>query len=190
LATGSMAAPPRYPIGAEVRYVTAPEVLSGNAILDGPVLLDDPVGGPVAVALAELLAARGLEVTIVTGDGVVGTQLGRTGDLARANGQLKQAGVGCHPYSVIRSVGGDGAVLDDVHTGEQKVVPCAAIVDCGHRLPEDALSWRHPHTVRAGDCVAPRTVLEAIREGRAAALALDEQCNAVPLQLDREASPA
>ncbi|MBD0324249.1 MAG: mycofactocin system FadH/OYE family oxidoreductase 1, partial [Aldersonia sp.] len=59
LATGSMAAPPRYPIGADVRYFTAPEVLSGNAILDGPVLLDDPVGGPVAVALAELLAARG-----------------------------------------------------------------------------------------------------------------------------------
>jgi 2,4-dienoyl-CoA reductase (NADPH2) len=142
-----------------------------------------------AQTVAPLLAARGLEVAIVTGDGVVGTQLGRTGDLARANGRLQQAGVGCHPYSVIRSVGGDGAVLDDVHTGEQKVVPCAAIVDCGHRLSEDALSRRHPHTVRAGDCVAPRTVLEAIREGRAAALALDEQRNAVPLQLDREASP-
>ena len=46
---------------------------------------------------------------------------------------------------------------------------CAAVVDCGFRLPTDPL----PGVIaRIGDCVAPRTILEAVLEGRRAALAL------------------
>ena len=41
----------------------------------------------------------------------------------------------------------------------------------GTRVPDDALWRARPETVRIGDCVAPRTLAEAIREGRAAALA-------------------
>ena len=43
------------------------------------------------------------------------------------------------------------------------------LVDCGFRLPTDPLATA---AVQAGDCVAPRTVHEAILEGRRAALAL------------------
>ena len=57
-------------------------------------------------------------------------------------------------------------------TGEQRWdLPCAAVVDCGHRLPDDALWRARPDLPRAGDCVAPRTVHEAVREGRRAAYA-------------------
>ena len=46
------------------------------------------------------------------------------------------------------------------------------IVDCGHRLPDDQLHVAYPDLPRAGDCVAPRTVHEAVLEGRRAALSL------------------
>jgi 2,4-dienoyl-CoA reductase (NADPH2) len=36
------------------------------------------------------------------------------------------------------------------------------VIDCAHRLPDTSLGG-HP---RIGDCVAPRTVHEAVREAR------------------------
>ncbi|MCW2852300.1 MAG: 2,4-dienoyl-CoA reductase, partial [Nocardioides sp.] len=49
---------------------------------------------------------------------------------------------------------------------------CTTIADCGHRLPEDSLDDvpATPSVVRVEDVVAPRTVLEAVLEGRRAAL--------------------
>ncbi|MCX5041596.1 mycofactocin system FadH/OYE family oxidoreductase 1 [Aldersonia sp. NBC_00410] len=171
VATGSRDAPTRYRVDPPVRLLTAPMVLVGAQLPAGPVLLDDPIGGPIAVALAEWLAARGHEVAIATGDRLVGSQLAMTGDLVGANHRLQRAGVARHLGVVIRSAGADGTMLEDVFTGEQFGVACATLVDCGHRVPDDALWRARPETVRIGDCVAPRTLAEAIREGRAAALA-------------------
>ena len=49
------------------------------------------------------------------------------------------------------------------------MIAAAAVVDCGFRLPDTPLPGV---TRRAGDCVAPRTIHEAILEGRRAAIAL------------------
>ena len=133
---------------------------------DGPVVVHDPVGGPVGVAVAELLAAAGRQVALVTQDPVVGTLLSLTGDLADANVRLQRAGVTRELRSLIREVSGGTALLEDVWTGAQRRVDCAVLVDCGHRLPDEDLYLSRPETPRAGDCVAPRTVAEAIREGR------------------------
>ena len=133
---------------------------------DGPVVVHDPVGGPVGVAVAELLASAGRRVALVTQDPVVGTLLSLTGDLADANVRLQRAGVTRELRSLIREVSGGTALLEDVWTGAQRRVDCAVLVDCGHRLPDEDLYLSRPDTPRAGDCVAPRTVAEAIREGR------------------------
>ena len=45
-------------------------------------------------------------------------------------------------------------------------------VHCGHRLPDEALYLTRPGTPRAGDCVAPRTVHEAVLDGRRVAMAV------------------
>lgn len=134
---------------------------------EGPVVVLDPVGGPVGVSVAERLAGSGREVRIVTQDPVVGTMLALTGDLADCNTRLQRAGVPRELKSLLRKASGGTATLEDVWTGVQRQVPCAVVVDCGHRLPDET-----PGAVRAGDCVAPRTVLEAVLEGRRAALAL------------------
>jgi 2,4-dienoyl-CoA reductase-like NADH-dependent reductase (Old Yellow Enzyme family) len=137
---------------------------------DGPVVVHDPVGGPAGVAIAEWLAAGGRQVTIVTPDPVVGTQLSLTGDLADANARLQRAGVTRELRSRLRAAAGGRVLLEDVWTGARREIKCAVLVDCGHRSADESLYRPDRPAFRAGDCIAPRTVGEAVLEGRRRAL--------------------
>jgi 2,4-dienoyl-CoA reductase (NADPH2) len=143
------------------------------ALPAGAVVVWDPVGGPVAVSVAELLAGAGRPTTLVTPDPVVATLLSLTGDLAPANTRLLQAGVTLVKRTVVRSVGPDTVTVEDRWSGERRLLPAAVLVDAGPALADDGL-WRATgeRHVRAGDAVAPRTIHEAILEGRRAALAI------------------
>jgi mycofactocin system FadH/OYE family oxidoreductase 1 len=146
--------------------VDALAALSGAPLPAGPAVVYDPAGGPAGVGVAEWLAAAGRPAAIVTQDQVVGSQLGLTGDLADASTRLQRAGVARETRSLLREVSGGTALLEDAWTGEQRRIGCAVVIDCGHRLPDDDLYQQRPGTARAGDCVAPRTVAEAVGEGR------------------------
>ena len=161
LATGSVA--------RDHGHVDSREALT-RELPDGPVLLLDPVGGPVGVSVAETLAAQGREIRFVTQDPIVGTLLSLTGDLADCNTRLQRAGVTRELKSLVRRTSAGTAILEDVWTGAQRTVPAAVVVDCGHRLPEESLY--RTGALRAGDCVAPRTILEAVLEGRRLAVSL------------------
>lgn len=126
----------------------------------GDVVVFDPIGGPIAVALAEELGSRAV---LVTQDNIAGNELARSGDLAPANVRLARAGVRIERRSLLRAVGRDGATVRDRYTGVDRVVAAVALVDCGFRLPDDPLPGA---VMAAGDCVAPRTVHEAVLEGR------------------------
>ncbi|MGI9577308.1 MAG: mycofactocin system FadH/OYE family oxidoreductase 1 [Microthrixaceae bacterium] len=144
---------------------------------DGAVLVWDPIGGPTGVAVAELLAAAGREVHIATQDYIVGNELARAGDLGPANARLAQAGVHMHRRKTLAEVANGRAVLRDRFGGEDVSVEAVAVVDAGARLPngelEAQLAGRLGHRIAAaGDCVAPRTVYEAVLEGRRRALEL------------------
>jgi 2,4-dienoyl-CoA reductase-like NADH-dependent reductase (Old Yellow Enzyme family) len=162
VATGSVPGPRGFKVDGGV-VLDVVEALSGETP-EGPVVVHDPVGDFVGVGVAELLAGRGVETAIVTQDQVVGTQLALTGDLADANARLQRAGVALEKRSRLREVRADHVVLEDVHTAETRERPAATVIHCGHRLPDQRLDG-----VRIGDCVAPRTVHEAILEGRRAA---------------------
>ena len=112
----------------------------------------------------------GSRAVLVTQDNIAGNELSRTGDLAPANVRLAQAGAQIERRALLRAVDADHVVVEDRFTAEQRRIPCVALVDCGFRLPTDPLPSA---TIRAGDCVAPRTLLEAVLEGRRAALAID-----------------
>jgi 2,4-dienoyl-CoA reductase (NADPH2) len=148
---------------------------STRAVLEpvrGPVLVRDPVGDWTGVGIAEQVAAAGWPAVLVTPDQVAGTRLGRTGDLAPANARLARAGVRRELRSTLCHVRAGTALLEHVWTGEQRPVDCALVIDCDHRLPADELWLARPHLPRAGDCVAPRTVHEAVLEGRRTASAV------------------
>ena len=172
LATGSRPAPIAFADDGTCPVIDAAELLSaGTKVLaQGPILVHDPVGGPVGVGIAEWLAAAGFEVDLVAPDPVAGTLLSRTGDLADANVRLERAGVRRRLRSRLLEVHDATATIEDVWTGARTQVACVGIIDCGHRLPENELVRRRPALARAGDCIAPRTVLEAVLEGRRRAL--------------------
>ena len=178
LATGSVPGPRDYPIATGARVLEAADLLTlvGSGVPDqlpaGRAVVFDPVGGPVGVGVAELLAANGRPTSIVTQDQIAGTQLALTGDLAEANSRLQRLGVLRELRSLLRAVAADHVLLEDRWTGEQRTVDCAFVVHCGHRLPEETLYLHRPGTPRVGDCVAPRTVLEAVLEARRAALVI------------------
>ncbi|PKB31130.1 mycofactocin system FadH/OYE family oxidoreductase 2 [Pseudonocardia alni] len=138
---------------------------------NAPVLVADPLGDWTGPGVAELLAGAGYRVVLSTPDAVAGHQLGRCGDMAAANARLERAGVRRALFTRPGAVRGGVAELVDVHTAAVTTVPCAAVVDCGPRLPQDTLPAL-PGCHLAGDRVAPRTLAEAVREGRRAAFAL------------------
>jgi mycofactocin system FadH/OYE family oxidoreductase 1 len=176
---------PRSPPASDpTRVLDVLDVLDGgaDALPPGEVVVHDPVGGPAGVGVAEWLSSAGRSVAIVTQDQVVGTLLSITGDLAPANTRLQQAGIRRELRSLLREVDGGLAVLEDIWSGARREIPCDVLVDCGHRLPEESLYLARPGTPRAGDCVAPRTVLEAVLEGRRRALDVGAgQTRAAPL---------
>ncbi len=136
------------------------DVRRGAELPAGPIVLLDPIGGPIGIALAEELGDR---ARLVTQDNIAGNELSRTGDLAPANSRLAQRDVTVERRSIVRAVTADGVVLEDRFSGQRRTVACAAVVDCGFRLPTDPIDGVH---LRAGDAVAPRTVYEAILEAR------------------------
>jgi len=170
LCTGSVPGRVDYEVleGAVVR----PADTALDELPAGPVAVWDPIGGPIGVAVAETLRARGRDVSLVTPDLIAGNELSRTGDLAPANVRLLAAGVVIEKRSILRAVDAKGAEVEDRFTGARRHIDAVAVVDAGHRLPEDAL-WRETGAARAGDAVAPRTIREAILEGRRRALELD-----------------
>lgn len=180
VATGSVASPLSVPATKAAVVLTAAEYLNAgsSSLPAGPILVWDPIGGPIAVSIAEQLGWEGRSVTLATPDNIVGNELSRSGDLAPANARLQQAGVVLERRSILRSVKKGTVVLEDRFTGAQRNVKAAVLIDCAHRLPDEALFRELDEAstgtvVRAGDAVAPRTVLEAVREGRLAVAALD-----------------
>ncbi len=179
LATGGRPAPSTVATDGSVAVVDAATALAAgtDALTDGPVVVHDTVGGPVAVGVAEWLAAAGRQVIFVTADQIAGTLLSLTGDLADANTRLQQAGVRRELRALVRRIEDGRVHLEDPWTGATRDVVATVMVECGHRLPDEDLYLERPGTPRAGDCVAPRTVLDAVLEGRRRAL---EICGLLP----------
>ncbi len=168
-ATGSVPGTRTYAVHAPEMVFDVLDVRRGVAPLpaEGRIVLFDPIGGPIAIALAEHIGAQAV---LITQDNIAGNELSRTGDLAPANVRLAQLGVQIERRSLLREVYQSRVVVEDRFTGDKRDIACAAVVDCGFRLPTEPLPGVH---LQAGDCVAPRTIHEAILEGRRAALAID-----------------
>ena len=176
-ATGSRRGTPDYSVANGVTVHDIADVRRGSVTLPehGTIVVLDPIGGPIGVALAEELGSRAV---LVTPDNIAGNELSRTGDLAPANVRLAQRGADIRRRSIVRGVerAGDGIAvrLQDRFSGEVTVVDAAAVVDAGFRLPNETITDAKGQSIGTaiGDCVAPRTLLEAVLEARRAVLAI------------------
>lgn len=165
LATGARPVVPAW-ADADVR-----DVLTGAFGTTGSVLVYDELGFHEATSTAELLAARGCGVEIMTPGLVVGQDLGLTLDLPLFHRRAHAAGIVLTTDRVI--VGGAPGTVSVLHhpTGATEVRRYDAVITAVAPEPDDAL-WRElrggPVPVhRIGDCVAPRRADAAVREGDA-----------------------
>jgi 2,4-dienoyl-CoA reductase (NADPH2) len=149
--------------------VDVADALNGDELPDGSIAVWDPIGGPIAVSYVERLGERGV---LITPDHIAGNELARTGDLSAANARLLAAGVTIERRSVLRAVRSGEIDIEHRYTGARRTIPATAVVDAGFHLPDETAWESLGRPARAGDCVAPRTIHEAILEGRRAALAL------------------
>jgi 2,4-dienoyl-CoA reductase (NADPH2) len=178
IATGGIPGRREYDVAQDAVVIDGGTALADLAdVPEGAVLVWDPIGGPIGISVAESLAASGRVVHLATQDNIVGHELSRSGDLAPANSRLQQAGVELHRRSTLVGVAAGGARLRDRFSGEERTLQVAVVIDAGHRLPDPTFAgtdgaWP-AGVLRAGDVVAPRTIHEAVLEGRRAAMAID-----------------
>jgi 2,4-dienoyl-CoA reductase-like NADH-dependent reductase (Old Yellow Enzyme family) len=172
VATGSTPRPLPLPDAGTLSVLSIPEAIAwaGSSRSGEAVVVVDDVGHMPAYVPAELLADAGADVTIVTGQVVPGAALDETTQV-RMLRRLAGKGVrflGGHAPLAVEAA---GVRVRNAWSGQQTVVPATAVVVAFANIASDALL----HDLRrglngveiqaVGDAVAPRSALEAVRDG-------------------------
>ncbi|MFW3172672.1 mycofactocin system FadH/OYE family oxidoreductase 2 [Geodermatophilus sp. CPCC 206100] len=168
LATGARAARPAW-AGESGRVVDVREVLGGAVAPAGAVLVVDDLGSAAAPSVAELLAARGCAVEVVTAAMVVGQDLGLTLDRPRWQRRAAELGIRQSTDLLVEAVEGRVVRLRHHPTGavQRRTVDWVVVAAPGE--PADEL-WRELRDSglevhRIGDCLAPRRASAATLDG-------------------------
>ncbi|MGI9622020.1 MAG: FAD-dependent oxidoreductase, partial [Acidimicrobiales bacterium] len=177
VATGSK--PRQDPIDSDgsIPFVAPIEVMADPAPWHGRhVLIFDIVANMVAYAPAEALLRAGATVTIATPKLYFGSGLDMA-TMTTAIRRLATMGASLCANSLVTGIA-DGAVhIQDTMTGEARTEPADAVVAAVGNRAVDALAHSLEANARlevhlVGDAAAPRTILEAVREGRTAGRAV------------------
>ena len=173
LATGARPALPEWAHGLD-RVVDVTDVLAGRVVPSGHVLVVDAGRSHAATSTAELLARRGATVTTLTSALVAAGALAPTLDRERWRRRAADLGIVERTDRVVLGAH-VGPVLDVLEhlTGEVTPWPADWIVHAGPPTP--VVPELGVPVVRVGDCLAPRDLGAAIREGTAAGARLRER---------------
>jgi dimethylamine/trimethylamine dehydrogenase len=178
-------------------HVLTPEQACAGQRPPGPrVVVYDADGYYVAPGVAELLAAEGFEVTVVTTFNALSPVSDQTleGDMLRAH--LHRAGVSVRPATTITGIGAGSVTGHDRH-GEPWSAACDGIVLVTQQVSHDSLYAElagGPALAAAGigglyqigDAVAPRMISEAVFDGHRLAREIDAGDPAQPSPFRRE----
>jgi 2,4-dienoyl-CoA reductase (NADPH2) len=171
VATGAAPLRPWWaPAGAD-RVVDVRDVLEGRASPSGRVIVVDEVGFHQATSVAEVLADRGCDVTVVTPGMVVGQDLGITLDMEGWNIRAAAKGI-TQLTDLVPDGWSDDEGLGVLHhtTGSHRFLACDWVVLAGPAQPVDGLYFelksRGVDVHRIGDAVAPRRAHAAVVDGQ------------------------
>jgi mycofactocin system FadH/OYE family oxidoreductase 2 len=172
VATGAQSGCGLLPIpGHDLPHVTAMRcILRGDPVTGQRVVIIDESGAHGVYSVAELLAAQGHVVEIVTEDWYVGHDLTATHDIVPWMQRVMAMGVVFTPHtSLTRIESGQVIVTDRFAAGERAIAADAVVLGVYEQPAQElylALKGRVPRLFRIGDCVAPRRIEHAILEGR------------------------
>jgi len=164
------------------RVLTPDDIMAGVQP-DGPVVIFDDDHYYMGGVIAEQLRGSGLDVTLVTPDGIVSSWTSVTEEQHRIQTRLLQLGVRIETSTVLEAVRDDSAVLACAYTGKQREVAAGCVVMVTSRVPSDALYHALSEQIaiaRVGDCSAPGTIAAAVFAGHRFARDLDREPADVP----------
>ncbi|MBO0782888.1 MAG: FAD-dependent oxidoreductase [Ktedonobacteraceae bacterium] len=172
VATGARPGPGLLPIpGHDLAHVTnIRHMLAGAEVAGERVLVIDETGAHGTLAAAELLATSGKQVEIVTSEWYVGRDLVATHDIAHWLQRVLALGVTLTTHTNVARIEKGRVILVDCFAEGEIERQVDAVVLGTYELPEQelylALKGKVARLFRIGDCVAPRRIEQAIREGR------------------------
>ncbi len=176
VATGARAGSGLLPVpGHDLSHVTDPRrILRGEPVEGQRVVVIDETASHGVLSVAELLAAQGHNVEIITQDWYVGRDLVATHDIVTWMQHVLALGVSMTPHTDIVRIEPERVVVSDHYAAGERAIAADAVVLGVYERPAQelyfALKGRVPYLFRAGDCVAPRHVEQAILEGRQAGI--------------------
>lgn len=187
VATGAGPLAPRFEVADDARVLDPwalfePRGRSGR--LSGThraVVIDDGTGFWEGVSAAELLAADGVAVTLVTPARQVGGAI-PVESVGPTMRRLRARNVTLRPMTAVAAVEADRVSVYDpfrlaaVHTLEEEHLPADLVVLAGPKLGvghlRDELTAEGLEVHAAGDCLSPRQIRDAIVEGHLVGRAL------------------
>jgi 2,4-dienoyl-CoA reductase (NADPH2) len=135
----------------------------------------DAIGNQLGMGVAEWLADRGWRVEVVSADMFVGQGLTATMELTPWQQRACAKGIVFLPQvDVERIVGRTVLGLDHFDRRPMQITDVDLVVSIVHEVPDEdlyfALKESGERVFRVGDCVAPRSMSQAILEGYRAGL--------------------
>jgi dimethylamine/trimethylamine dehydrogenase len=158
-------------LGAEI--LTPDDLMNGERPRGPRVVLFDDDHYYLGGVLAELLAAEGYDVHLVTPAAQVSSWTFHTLEVAKVNRRILEAGITVHSNEGVVSVAPDHVVCANAYTQRESQLPADSVVLVTSRLPEESLLLALTGaegtrlTVRGiGDAWAPGTIAAAVWSGR------------------------
>lgn len=172
IATGSTPRPLQLPDAGALRVLSIPEAIqwAESSPRGEEVVVIDDVGHMPAYVPTELLVDAGANVTIVTGSSVPGGALDETTQV-RTLRRLAGKGVRFLGGHAPIAVEANGVRVRNVWSASQQLVPATTVVAAIPNVASTGLLQELRATLAGveihavGDAVAPRSALEAVRDG-------------------------
>jgi 2,4-dienoyl-CoA reductase-like NADH-dependent reductase (Old Yellow Enzyme family) len=169
VATGATPRVPRLELMDDPVVLTAWDVIDGVDVPSGRIVVTDWRCDWIGLGVAQQLALQGHKVTLAVAGYMAGQRIQQyvRDEMTK---QALQAGVEIVPLVRIYGADADTVYLQHMLTGEPVIVDdvAALVLSQGHDAVTelvDALADYPGHVYPIGDCLAPRTVEEAVLEG-------------------------
>ena len=178
LATGAHTGSGLLPIpGRDLPHVTdIRRILRGEAVQGQRVVILDETAGHGTLSVAELLVSTGHVVEVVTEDWYVGRDLVATHDIVPWMQRVLGQGLVMTPHTTVSRIEPGQVIVTNRFMAGERVIAADVVVLGVYEQPAQelyyALKGQVARLFRAGDCVAPRRIEQAIAEGRQ----IGEQC--------------
>ena len=152
--------------------VLTPRQVMGNEAPTPPgkVVILDAIGDQVGMGVAEWLADHGWQVEVVTRDMFVGQRLTASLELTPWNQRATAKAIAFRPQVTVEKVTGRTVIgVDYFDRRPVRIDDVDLVVPVVHEVPDEdlyfALKQAGVRVFRAGDCLAPRYMSQAILEG-------------------------